>query len=166
MASYIGIYPCLDGHVGIHVMARNWKPFLEAIEREDLFDDPRFRTHDDRTAHNDELMAEMYGWAAGVRKKEIYHRAGKMRAPIAFVHTMADLIESPQLNARGFLQRIDHPVAGEGVYAGPPWWMGPSGWTSGRAPLLGEHAEEILRDVTGLSADEFRRAITGAGSAP
>jgi len=157
MASFIGIYPCQDGHLGVHIMPRNWKPFTEAIERPDLLNDPRFATQADRTAHNDELMAELYAWAAGQRKREIYERAGNMRAPISFVHTMADLVESPQLNARGYLQRIDHPVAGEATYPGPPWWMGPDGWSAGRAPLLGEHTEEVLRDLAGLSAAEVER---------
>lgn len=150
MASFIGIYPCADGHIGVHVMPRNWKPFTEAMDRPDLFHDPRFVTQADRIVHNDELMAEIFGWAAGVTKKDIYARAGRMRAPIAYVHTMADVLESPQLNARGFLQRIDHPVAGDAVYPGPPWWMGPDGWEGGRAPLLGEHTGEVLGALPGV----------------
>jgi len=157
MASFIGIYPCVDGHLGIHIMPRNWKPFTDAMERPDLFDDPRFVTQADRGAHNDELTAEFYAWAAGQTKHEIYARAGAMRAPIAFVHTMADLLESPQLSSRGFLTRVSHPVAGEAEYPGPPWWMGPDAWTTGRAPLLGEHTNELLRDVAGLGPAELDR---------
>ena len=157
MASYIGIYPCTDGYIGVHVMPRNWEPFCRAAEREDWLTDPRFATGAARTAHNDDLMAELYGWAAGLAKHEIYERAGSMRAPIAFVHTMADVIESPQYNARGFVTKIDHPVAGTGVYVGPPWWMGADGWSTGRAPLLGEHTYEVL-SAAGLSASEIQRA--------
>jgi crotonobetainyl-CoA:carnitine CoA-transferase CaiB-like acyl-CoA transferase len=162
MASYIGIYPCADGHIGVHVMPRNWRPFCEAIGRMDLLDDPRFATGALRTANNDELMAELYAWAATEHKRDVYRRAGEHRAPIAFVHTMADLLESPQLNARGFLQRIDHPVAGEAVYPGPPWWMGPDGWQAGRAPLLGEHTSDVLREIAGMSAGEVAQATARA----
>jgi formyl-CoA transferase len=157
MASFIGIYPCVDGHLGIHLMPRNWKPFTDTINRPDLFGDPRYATQQDRFVHNDELMAEFYAWAATETKHDIYQRAGAGRAPVAFVHTMADLLESPQLNARGFIQRIEHPVAGEAAYPGPPWWIGPDGWASSRAPLLGEHTNEILRDVAGLSRQEMDR---------
>ncbi len=156
MASFIGIYPCRDGYLGLHIMPRNWKPFTECMGRPDLFEDPRFATQADRAAHNDELMGEFYAWAATESKHEIYERAGAMRAPIAFVHTMADLLESPQLRKRGFLQRIDHPVAGTATYPGPPWWMGEDAWTGAPAPLLGAHTEQLLRDVAGLSADEVR----------
>lgn len=157
MASFIGIYPCQDGHLGVHVMPRNWKPFVECIDRQDLFEDPRFVTQAERFLHNDELMAELYAWAATQTKHEIYHQAGRMRTPIAFVHTMQDLVESPQLNARGFLQRIDHPVAGEATYPAGPWWMGPDTWRPCRAPLLGEHTDEVLRDA-GLSPVELEHA--------
>ncbi len=155
MSSFIGIYPCSNGHLGVHVMPRNWKPFTDCIGRPDLFDDPRFVTQALRAAHNDDLMAELYAWAATEEKHEVYRRAGAMRAPITFVHTMEDLLESPQLAARGFIQRIEHPVAGEAAYPGPPWWMGPDGgWSAGRAPLLGEHTEETLRGVAGMSPKE------------
>lgn len=160
MSSFIGIYPCADGYLGVHVMPRNWPPFAAAIGRDDLLTNPRFATQADRNANSDELMAELYAWASGESKREVYARAGAGRAPIAFVHTMADLLESPQLNARGYLQRVTHPVAGEAVYPGPPWWIGPAAWSTGRAPLLGEHTGEVLHDLAGLSAREI--ALAGA----
>jgi len=156
MASFIGIYPCADGHLGIHIMPRNWKPFTDVIGRPDMFDDPRFSTQALRAQHNDDLMAEFYAWAAGETKHDIYQRAGAGRAPIAFVHTMKDLLDSPHLNARGFINWVDHPVAGEAAYPGPPWWIGPSAWTNQRAPLLGEHNDAILfpagRTLTGTAS--------------
>jgi crotonobetainyl-CoA:carnitine CoA-transferase CaiB-like acyl-CoA transferase len=158
MASFIGIYPCVDGHLGIHIMPRNWQPFCEATGRMDLFDDPRFRTQADRAVHNDDLMAEFYAWAATETKREIYERAGRMRAPIAYVHNMTDILESPQLRERGFIQQISHPVAGDASYPGPPWWMGEDGWRSDPAPLLGQHTEDVLSTVGRLSADEIERA--------
>ncbi len=157
MTSFIGIYPCADGHLGIHLMARNWKPFAEVIGRPDFLTDERFATQAARVRYNDDLMAEMYGWAAGESKRDIYERAGRGRAPVSYVHTMADLLASPQLESRGFITKVDHPVAGEGAYAGPPWWMGPDGWRHERAPLLGEHTQEVLRDVAGLSEVEIER---------
>ncbi len=164
MASTIGIYPCTDGYVGVHVMPRNWEPFLKAIDRLDMLSDPRFATGADRLLHADELMAELYVTLAPAAKRDLYRRAGENRAPIAFVHTIKDVIESPQLNARGILTRIDHPVAGEATYYGPPWWMGPEGWSVGRAPLLGEHTAEILREVAGLDHPSAARASSLAGA--
>jgi formyl-CoA transferase len=161
MASFVGIYPCADGYLGVHVMARNWKPFVNAIGHPEWEEDPRFNTQANRMQNNDDLMAELYAWAATENKRDVYERAGRMRAPISYVHTMQDIVESPQLQARGFLTRIDHPVAGGGVYVGPPWWMGPDGWRHGRAPLLGEHTRDVLTSVAGLSNVELGRALAG-----
>ena len=136
-------------------MARNWIPLTEAMERPDLATDERFATQFDRFQNNDALMAEFYGWAATVKKHDIYAKAAETRAPISYVHTMQDILESPQYNARGFLQPIEHPVAGEATYPGPPWWIGPDGWSAGRAPLLGEHTVEVLCDFAGMSAQEI-----------
>ena len=168
MSSFMGVYPCLDGQVGVHVMARNWPHFAEAAGRREWLADERFATAESRRAHDDELMAEVIAWAAGVRKKEAYALGGRHRAPITFIHTMQDLLESPQLAARGFLRRIEHPVAGAASYPGPPWWMGPDAWRDAPAPLLGEHTEAVLAEA-GLSASEIeaatgRRRTKRAGS--
>ena len=142
-----------------------WTKLCKALGREDFLTDPRFRTGADRLLHADDLMAELYATLATETREEWYRRAGESRAPIAYVHTMADMLASPQLNARGALTTIDHPVAGPATYFGPPWWMGEGGWTHGRAPLLGEHTEEVLRDVAGLSAAEVARVTSPAMAA-
>ena len=157
MSSFMGVYPCLDGQVGVHVMARNWPPFAQATGHPEWLEDERFATAEARRAHDDELMAEVIAWAAGVHKKDAYASGGEHRAPVTFIHTMEDLLESPQLAARGFLRRIDHPVASAASYPGPPWWMGPDAWRDGPAPLLGEHTGIVLSEA-GLSEAEIAAA--------
>ena len=162
MSSSMAIYPCLDGQVGVHVMARNWPNFAEATGHPEWLEDERYATAESRRAHADELMAELITWAASLGKKEAYALGGEYRAPITFIHTMEDLLDSPQLAARGFLRRIEHPVAGEASYPGPPWWMGPDAWRDGPAPLLGEHTDEVLAGA-GLSEADITVA-SGAGA--
>ena len=162
MSSSMAIYPCLDGQVGVHVMARNWPNFAEATGHPEWLEDERYATAESRRAHDDELMAELITWAARLGKKEAYALGGEYRAPITFIHTMEDLLDSPQLAARGFLRRIEHPVAGEASYPGPPWWMGPDAWRDGPAPLLGEHTGEVLAGA-GLSEGDITVA-SGAGA--
>lgn len=157
MSSFMGIYPCIDGQVGVHVMARNWAPFAAATGHPEWLQDERFATADSRRSHDDELMAEVIQWAAGMRKKDAYAIGGEHRAPITFIHTMEDLLESPQLSARGFLRHIEHPIAGKASYPGPPWWMGPDSWRDDPAPLLGEHTQTVLGQA-GLSPAEITAA--------
>ena len=101
----VGIYPAVDGHIGIHAMPKNWPQLVDAMDGQRLTEDERFVDGRARLRYNDNLMAEMYAWSAGVTKREAYERAGKTRAPISPVNTVADLLESPHLHARGFLQR-------------------------------------------------------------
>ena len=97
--------------------------------------------------NSDELMAEIIQWSTNITKKEAHQAGGENRAPITYIHDMADLMESPQLKERGFLREIEHPVAGKATYPGPPWWMGPDNWTDNPAPLLGANTKEILEGL-------------------
>jgi crotonobetainyl-CoA:carnitine CoA-transferase CaiB-like acyl-CoA transferase len=78
-----------------------------------------------------------------------------MRAPVAYVHDMADLYESPQLAAREYFHDVEHPLAGTHRYPGAPVTMSETPWRAGRAPLLGEHNGEIFTGLLGLSDDEL-----------
>jgi crotonobetainyl-CoA:carnitine CoA-transferase CaiB-like acyl-CoA transferase len=151
LSSVIGLYPCADGYLGVHAMPRNWPALARLVGGDDLVNDARFRDGASRLQNEDELRATLYGWAADKEKKEVYAQAGTMRAPVAYVHDMADLLESPQLKARDYLRQVDHPLAGTRVYPGPPIRMSETPWQAGRAPLLGEHTEQVLRDELGLS---------------
>ena len=157
MSGMVGVFPAADGHIGLHIMPRNWPWFARAMGREELIDDPRFRDNYSRLQHNDELEAIVYAWAAEQKAKEVYRRAGAVRAPIAFVHSLGDLMESEQLRARGYFQEVDHPVAGRRTYPGPPFRMSDVVWEAGRAPLLGEHNREVYCEELGLSARELAR---------
>ena len=157
LSGMVGVFPAADGHIGLHIMPRDWPRSARAMDREELIDDPRFRDHHTRLQHNDELEAIVYAWAAGQKVKEVYRRAGAARAPIAFVHTLGDLLDSEQLRAREYFHKVEHPVAGRRTYPGPPVRMAAVEWRAGRAPLLGEHNEDIFCGELGLSRGELPR---------
>jgi len=157
MSGMVGIFPAADGHIGLHIMPRNWPWFARAMGREELIEDPRFRDNYSRLQNNDELEAIVYAWAAGKKAKEVYQQAGAARAPIGFVHTLGDLLESEQLRAREYFREVEHPVAGRLTYPGAPFRMSNVEWRAGRAPLLGEHNREVFCDELGLGARELSR---------
>jgi crotonobetainyl-CoA:carnitine CoA-transferase CaiB-like acyl-CoA transferase len=104
----------------------------------------------------------VYAWAGDKTKKEVYAKAGTMRAPVAYVHDMRDLYESPQLAARGYFQEVEHPVAGTHSYPGAPVMMSETPWRPGRAPLIGEHNEAVFKGLLGLS-DRDLAVLRGQG---
>ena len=80
-------------------------------------------------------------------------RANVDPAPAAL--TVHDLLEAPQLKGRDFFQEIDHPAAGRQTYPGPPFRLEAMPWHAARAPLLGEHNEEIYCGELELSREEL-----------
>jgi crotonobetainyl-CoA:carnitine CoA-transferase CaiB-like acyl-CoA transferase len=140
----IGLYPCADGYIGVHAMARQVPALLALID----CDDESLGT--DRLRRSDELSALIYAWAADVGKKEAYRLAGEHRAPLAFVHDMKDLLESKHLRVRRAIREVDHPEAGVLSYPRGPFEMTGAPWREGRAPLLAEHNVEVLCEMAGL----------------
>ncbi len=71
--------------------------------------------------------------------------------------TPKDVVESPQTAARGFMRDVEHPEMGRSIrYPGPPYRLPESPWNiARRAPLIGEHNEDIYRGALGLSEDEI-----------
>jgi crotonobetainyl-CoA:carnitine CoA-transferase CaiB-like acyl-CoA transferase len=155
MSPVIGLYPCRDGHIGIHANPREWPKVAEGIGMPELVDDPRFMTPAARREHRDELEAIILAWATDNDKQAIYDTAGKMRVPFAPVLTTEELLESPQLKAREFFVEIDHPETDTLVYPGAPFRMSETPWEVGRAPLLGEHNEEIYCGRLGYTREDL-----------
>jgi crotonobetainyl-CoA:carnitine CoA-transferase CaiB-like acyl-CoA transferase len=150
-SAVVGIYPALDGHIGIHAMPKNWPQLVRALDAEWMAEDERFVDNRARLRNNDDLSAQLYIWATGVTKREAYERAGQFRAPISPVNTVPDLLESEHLGSRGFFHEVTHPVAGTLRYPGPGARTPATPAELRPAPLLGEHNGEVYGDLLGLS---------------
>jgi len=163
-SAVLGLYPCQDGYLGIHATPRQFAALAQAMGREDMLTDERFRDAVSRLLHNDELEAELCAWAATQTREEVHRLAGEFQAPVAPVLNLEEALSSPQMRARRFFQKVDHPLAGQRVYPGPPFRLTdgpPSGggwrWRAGRAPLLGEHNEEVFGELLGLEGPDLVR---------
>ena len=71
--------------------------------------------------------------------------------------TPKDIVESPQMAARGFMIEVDHPELERTIrYPGPPYRLPESPWEiSRRAPLIGEHNDDVYRGLLNLTDDEI-----------
>ncbi len=157
-----GVYPCKDGFIGMHANAREWPKIAEGIGMPELLDDPRFSTSLARREHADILEALIMSWTTDRTKQEVYDTAGKLRVPFAPVVNTGELEESPQLTAREFFVEVEHPETGILTYPGAPFKMTETPWQLGRAPLLGEHNEEIYCGRLGYSGEDLIR-LRGEG---
>lgn len=157
LAATIGIYPAQEGHIGIHLMPRNFQWFANAIGKPELLEDERFKTQMARLANNDALEAIVYEWAMTKDAASLYREGGAARVPVASVHSVADLFVSEQLKSRDFFDTVDHPVAGEHALPGAPVRISGVDWTGVRAPLLGEHNDEFYRGEMGVPGESLVR---------
>jgi formyl-CoA transferase len=71
---------------------------------------------------------------------------------------MKELAEEPALRNTGTVVEVDHPERGQYLTVGNPIKLSDSPADVRRSPLLGEHTEEILRSVLGMSDDEVNDA--------
>jgi crotonobetainyl-CoA:carnitine CoA-transferase CaiB-like acyl-CoA transferase len=135
-----------------------WRALCAAMDRRELAADPRFATAEHRKANEDALDAEISAWTRTRDRWEIT-RALQAAGVAAFPSMSSrDLEADPQLNERGFFTRLRHAEVGVRTHAGIPWRFAetPNGVRS-PAPCIGEHTDEVMRGLLGLTAEEIAR---------
>ena len=128
------------------------------IGQAELATDVRFCTAPARKANEEELDQILTAWTATREKWDVTHLLQEVG--VAGFPSMSgkDLIEDPQLNARGFFERLPHPEVGTRTHMGIPWRLthAPNGVRSS-APLLGQDTDQVMGEVLGYSSEEIAR---------
>jgi crotonobetainyl-CoA:carnitine CoA-transferase CaiB-like acyl-CoA transferase len=147
-----GALPCKDGHWVISQIHRpgRWAKFLDWVKDPELSSDSSLSEEQNQHKRRDFIMDRLHAWAGQFTKTELVEQAQQRHFPASPVSTPLDLIDDPQLTARGFLAEMNQPEFGrirfpEGAIATVV------GRQLGRAPKLGEHNEEILGSLTDLA---------------
>ncbi|MFL6672639.1 MAG: CaiB/BaiF CoA transferase family protein [Massilia sp.] len=150
-------FACADGH--LIVAAGNdgqYQKFVEAGGRPELAHDPRFATNPLRVHNRDTLVPML---AAMVRTKTRGEWIDLLEArgvPCGPINDVGEVFDNPQVKARGIAIDLPHPAAGKVRLVRSPMKMSATPATSDKAPpLLGQHTDEVLRDVLGKSSAEI-----------
>jgi crotonobetainyl-CoA:carnitine CoA-transferase CaiB-like acyl-CoA transferase len=151
------VYPAKDGHVAIHVVTEgHWQNLIKAMGREDLGDDPRFKTNADRVAHMDETDAVVGEWTRTRPKMEIFACCKASRIPAAPVRTAPEIMADPHMHERGMLEEIDHPELGRITVPNSPLRLHGMDKVALRPSASpGQYNAEVLGGWLGLSAAEI-----------
>lgn len=150
---------CKDGYVDIQCMNENhWRGLVEVMGNPDWADLEVFKDPFARGENWDALEPLMSNWLMGQSKQDIYRAAQAHGVPLAPVNTIEELVESDQLAGRGFFVETEQPDIGILKYPGLPLRLSktPPRETQ-RAPLLGEHNEEIYCGHLGYSREDLVR---------
>jgi crotonobetainyl-CoA:carnitine CoA-transferase CaiB-like acyl-CoA transferase len=135
-----------------------FKRWCRLVGREELFDDPRFADDDLRWQNGVVLNDIMARWCADKTKAQVLELLEKAKMPSAPLYSTQDVLDDPHIAAMGYLQRVPFPGAPRDVpIVDTPFRMSATpGSIRRRAPLLGEHTDEVLAEI-GYSAAEIER---------
>ena len=152
------ILPCRDGYIGaIAVTNEQWQILCRWMGMPELIDDPRFLTRLDRAEHIDEINAILISWLVEHKQEELFREAQKRRLPFAIPASTEMLLKSKHLKERDYFVEVEHPATGKIRYPGAPFKMGGLSYELNRAPLLGEHNEEVYCRGLGYSKSDLVR---------
>ncbi|TAK74898.1 MAG: CoA transferase [Dehalococcoidia bacterium] len=154
-----GIYPCTGDDMWIVISVRSdaeWAALANVIGQPGLAEDARFADVVARRAHHDDADAIIGAWTATRDAFAVMAALQAVHVPAGVAEQGAHLLEDPHLNARGFWETVTHPEAGTAPFLSRPFQFSKTpGATRRHAPLLGEHTEEVLREVGGMSDAEI-----------
>lgn len=154
-------FPCKPGgpndYVYIYAQPQMWPPFVKATGMAHLTDDPRFASPDARWENHEALNAEVGSWTRERTKQEVMDVLGAAGVPCGACQDTAEVLADPHLKARDMIVDVDYPNYGTFKTVGCPVKLSDSPAEITRPPELGEHAEEVLRELCGVTADDFAR---------
>ena len=140
------IYPASDGWIGVTALTpAQWRSCCDLVGAPELFNDPRFRSSEERSNNADTLDDLLIPLFAKRPALEWFHDAQARRVPFALVPTMAELATLDHFQERGVVARFEHPDLG--VFSAPviPWKLaGTPLKQGGVAPRLGQHTKHVL----------------------
>ena len=138
-----------DGFIALAVVTdAQWEGVLRATGRAELRGDPRFATVGERLAHLAELVTELEAGARGLACEELLARLTAEDVPCAPILRLEDVPHFAQIVASQTLVETRHPALGRLREPRPPVRFGATPAAITRpAPVLGEHTEEVLREL-------------------
>ena len=147
-----------DAYTYFITQAAVWKNICDVIGKPEWKEDPEFSTPEARLPHLDEVFSTIESWTMSKTKFEVMEICNPLNIPVGPILSMQELAKDQSLRETGTIVEVDHPERGKYLTVGNPVKLSESVSEVSRSPLLGEHTEEILRDIIGLSDDDISMA--------
>lgn len=135
-----------------------WKEFCPAIGHPELTDDPRFATNTDRIANSRVLIDTLQAILLERGYEEWEQVMLKRGIPVGAINNIAQVVNHPQVAARGALVEMDHPRAGKVTITNVPMRLSKTpGSIRTPAPRLGEHTDQVMKEFLGMSPERLAK---------
>lgn len=151
------VYPTKDGYIAIICVGEtHWKSLINAMDRSDLAQDPRFTSLKTRVAHMDDVDRIVGEFTSGFDKQPLFELLMKHRVPCAPVRDLEEVVNDPHMLERKALHWIDHPELGRiPVQSSPLRFENAEPMPIIPSRRLGEDNVAVFHDWLGLSLAEI-----------
>ncbi|MGH7069573.1 MAG: formyl-CoA transferase [Acetobacteraceae bacterium] len=148
-----------NAYIYFIVQALVWESICKVIDKPEWITDPDYASPDARLPRLSEVFTTIEQWTVTKSKYEAMEILNQCDIPCGPVLSMKELAEDHALRTTGPIVEVDHPKRGPYLTVGLPIKLSDSVAEVGRAPLLGEHNEEVLRTVLNFDDSAVREAL-------
>jgi formyl-CoA transferase len=152
-----------DAYIYFITQAPVWGAICDLIGKPEWKTDPDFATPSARLPRLKQIFATIEQWTMTMTKFEVMDTCNKYDIPVGPILSMKEIAEEKSLRTTGTVVEVDHPTRGPYLTVGNPIKLSDSPADVRRSPLLGEHTDEVLRDVLRCSDNEIA-AIKASGA--
>lgn len=148
-----------NDYIYVVVQEAVWEPLAKRIGPEvghpELATDPRYAKIGDRRKNQNDVWKLLDQFGSNYTKRELMVILNELDVPCGPIMSTADLANDEHVRGREMYVELDHPQRGKWFNVGMPIKLSDSAAKIKRSPTLGEHTEEILREVLGWSDAEI-----------
>ena len=149
------LFPCRDGYILLSIF-QQWDTLVEWLDSEGMaadLKDEKWRNPEVQLKEMEHIIQILERWTRRHTRAELVEQGQLMHFPWAAVNSIGELWDNPQLLERGFFVEVAHPEQGTSFsYPGAPYKFSRSPWQIlRRAPLVGEHNQQIFGEELGFS---------------
>jgi formyl-CoA transferase len=132
-----------------------WGEICDVIGKPEWKTDPDYATPPARLPRLKHIFATIEQWTMTRTKFEVMAICNKHDIPVGPILSMKEIAEEKSLRDTGTVVEVDHPTRGQYLTVGNPIKLSDSPPDVRRSPLLGEHTDEVLREVLRYSDKEI-----------
>lgn len=163
-----GVFPTADLPIFITCSSTSLfrRLFLDVLNMPEVGDDPVLQRIDGRMAQRERVIDILNQAFATDTRENWLARLDAAKVPAGAVRTLPEALESREVKVRGLVTQVPHPTAGSVPnVALPMHFSATPAVPPVAAPMLGQHTDEVLREVLGYSEDRVRelRAVGALG---